>query len=373
MTTQPSDDTKQETLEGKIPEVEYKRLKRPMDVISERANQKRLSKIKDFFRNHGGKIVLYTTAIISLAAISLFTISHIGDIREKVISLFSQPVITLEQNLSSPTTLPTTMQQYTPQPQSGNSTISQDIVNQLALYGKTSVTQVGECISKAHQSGFFQTASKNSHVPAGALIATNFGEAGKKWSEFPLTPICYNGDWGLFESTGEFTIPYDGAYWMITPSDVSSSPTPIQPTARPQSTPTQIQPTKTQPASSTYGWKLEKIVSENHVTLNLSAGDVVYLSGSHFSHGGTLCNNSNQSYIMCVYVYQAAKNESITINYLVPHEAWVGITDSLTIDDAIAEKEPMWWRTPNCGNGCTVIRLYKRFADGTKKYEQIMK
>jgi len=54
-------------------------------------------------------------------------------------------------------------------------------------------------------------------ITTGVVVATNFGEAGHTWNEFPVTPLVYNRSYGLFEVIGQYTAPYPGACLTIVP------------------------------------------------------------------------------------------------------------------------------------------------------------
>lgn len=58
---------------------------------------------------------------------------------------------------------------------------------------------------------------KGDLVPAGVVVATAFDGAGRKWSEFPVKPLVHHGDYGLFETLGEYIAPYEGACISIVP------------------------------------------------------------------------------------------------------------------------------------------------------------
>jgi hypothetical protein len=62
-------------------------------------------------------------------------------------------------------------------------------------------------------------------IPAGVVIAMSFNEAGVLWSDYPLIPVVYYRNWGLFETTDEFITPWEGACISISPpSSVVTTP-----------------------------------------------------------------------------------------------------------------------------------------------------
>ncbi|NWJ95072.1 MAG: right-handed parallel beta-helix repeat-containing protein [Chloroflexi bacterium] len=54
-------------------------------------------------------------------------------------------------------------------------------------------------------------------IPAGMVIATNLGAAGADWTQLPLKPLVNYQNYGLFETTGEYTAVYAGACMTIAP------------------------------------------------------------------------------------------------------------------------------------------------------------
>lgn len=56
-------------------------------------------------------------------------------------------------------------------------------------------------------------------LPTGMVVATDFGGAGRNWQEFPVQPLAYNGNWGLFETLQGYTAPYPGACLTIHPAE----------------------------------------------------------------------------------------------------------------------------------------------------------
>ena len=95
--------------------------------------------------------------------------------------------------------------------------IPRSVVEELARKGETSVSEVHTCLDRVHAAFRYIEFEAAQAIPDGALVATNFWEAGRRWPEFPVRPICHSGDWGLFESTGAYQSPYEGAYWIIAP------------------------------------------------------------------------------------------------------------------------------------------------------------
>jgi ABC-type anion transport system duplicated permease subunit len=75
-----------------------------------------------------------------------------------------------------------------------------------------------DCIDVVHEQAFeFYGFRTGEIIPANALVATNFGEVGQDFRNYPVDPVCYAGSSGLFVSLSEYTAPYEGAYWNIIP------------------------------------------------------------------------------------------------------------------------------------------------------------
>lgn len=54
-------------------------------------------------------------------------------------------------------------------------------------------------------------------LPAGMVVATDFGGAGRDWSEFPVQPLIFQGNWGLFETQQAYVAPFPGACLTMHP------------------------------------------------------------------------------------------------------------------------------------------------------------
>jgi hypothetical protein len=85
--------------------------------------------------------------------------------------------------------------------------------------GETTVEKVQICLEEAHNRPVpYHSYDKGEIIPSNALIASGFWfDGGVHWNQLPVKPVCINGDWGLFESTGEFQAPGPGSYWRIIP------------------------------------------------------------------------------------------------------------------------------------------------------------
>ena len=130
-----------------------------------------------------------------------------------------------------------------------------------------------------------------------------------------------------------------------------SLPTVI-PTARPTVTPL---PTSQPPTSVSIPVRWLQETSQvpesgTQLTWELSGGQVMFLSGGQFQIGDVFCGGDARQ--ICVLIYQASTHQTVTINALVPRQNYIGITESLSSDEALEEKEPLFWIPPNCVSGC---------------------
>jgi len=86
--------------------------------------------------------------------------------------------------------------------------------------GQTTVADVDKAVIefddlRLYNAGAFK---KGTEIPSGILVAMNFDVIdGNAWSRYPLTPLIHSGSWGLFQTTGIFTAPNDGACMTIVP------------------------------------------------------------------------------------------------------------------------------------------------------------
>ncbi len=66
-------------------------------------------------------------------------------------------------------------------------------------------------------SGFISGFNKGDTIPAGVLIATDFGNGeSEDYVSFPVNPIAHYRSWGLFEVTGSFVAPNVNGGWCAT-------------------------------------------------------------------------------------------------------------------------------------------------------------
>lgn len=86
--------------------------------------------------------------------------------------------------------------------------------------GQTSVPAVQEAINqfdakRSYNEGAFV---KGTTIPSGVIVATNFDERdANAWTRYPVVPLIHSGSWGLFQTTGEYVAPNDGACMTIVP------------------------------------------------------------------------------------------------------------------------------------------------------------
>ena len=114
-------------------------------------------------------------------------------------------------------------------------------------------------------------------------------------------------------------------------------------------------PTTRPPTSLPYAVHWVQEVSQvpesgNQLTWSLSAGQVMLLSGGQLQVGETFCGGDVQQ--ICVLVYKASADQIVTVNNLVPRLNYVGIAEALSPNEALKEKESLFWMPPNCTNGC---------------------
>jgi len=103
------------------------------------------------------------------------------------------------------------------------------------------------------------------------------------------------------------------------------------------------------PASgSTFSWEL-------------TAGQVLFLSGGQIRINGTYCgDDANQ---ICILLFQATRSQTVFVEALIPKNNWYGISSTLTQDEALLDKESQFWSPPNCISGCQKATVLY-FTDG---------
>ena len=120
--------------------------------------------------------------------------------------------------------------------------------------------------------------------------------------------------------------------------EVVPSPTTVLPTMLPSTGARWLQEVSQIPESGT------------QLSWHLSAGQVLFLSGGQFQIGEVFCGGSAQQ--VCVLIYKASTDQTLVVNSLVPRQNYVGVTESLSPEEALRDKEPMFWLPPNCVSGC---------------------
>ena len=77
--------------------------------------------------------------------------------------------------------------------------------------------------------------------------------------------------------------------------------------------------------------------------------------------GDIFCGGDVQQ--ICVLIYEASIDQTVAVDNLVPRQNYVGITEALSPEEALEEKEPLFWGPPNCTSGCRkAVVLF--FEDG---------
>lgn len=96
--------------------------------------------------------------------------------------------------------------------------ISRSQINKWSI-GETSFEKVQTCLAEVYDSPtLYRSYNKGEIIPSNALISSVFSsDDGVHWNRLPVKPVCINGNFGLFESTDEFTAPGSGSYWRIVP------------------------------------------------------------------------------------------------------------------------------------------------------------
>ena len=150
------------------------------------------------------------------------------------------------------------------------------------------------------------------------------------------------------------------------PNKQTQTATSVMITDTPAPTTTPI-PTTRPPTSIPYTVRWIQEMSQvpesgTQLTWNLSAGQVMLLSGGQLQVGDTFCGGDVQQ--ICVLIYKASTDQTVTVDSLIPRQNYVGITEALSPDEALEEKEPLFWIPPNCTSGCRKATVLF-FEDGT--------
>lgn len=93
----------------------------------------------------------------------------------------------------------------------------------------------------------------------------------------------------------------------------------------------------------------------------LTAGQLLFLTGGQLRLNGQYCGGDAKQ--ICVVVYTATKDQTVTADALIVQNNYYGVSSSLKPEEALGEKEPQFWYAPNCVNGCTKATVLF-FVDG---------
>ena len=145
-----------------------------------------------------------------------------------------------------------------------------------------------------------------------------------------------------------------------TPLPISTSTaTPASPTAIPMSVPS------TNILGSTLPWLSETggiPETGNEYSIDLLAGQVLLFTGGEFQYQNIFCSDGENN--ICVLVYKATKPQIVKLTKLYTASNYVGLSDTYTPEQAVAQKEIQFWQPPNCISGCTTAVVYY-VADGS--------
>lgn len=111
-------------------------------------------------------------------------------------------------------------------------------------------------------------------------------------------------------------------------------------------------------------WIVSRVSQSSADEQFLRQGEVLYVSASHYKVGDKICENNSKPGFLCVYVRETAQDETVKIEYLIPGHVWIGVTNQLSIQDVIMDRESFWWDYSNCVSGCKEVKVIMQYADG---------
>jgi hypothetical protein len=142
------------------------------------------------------------------------------------------------------------------------------------------------------------------------------------------------------------------------------------PTIRPQplmSPQPNYQPSLYSPPIGCNGWCLDiSGIPEygSSILVNLPAGELLFLTGLQLQIDSKYCGSDSTQ--ICVLFYQSTKlRQTITIDTLIPHYNYLGVTDIYSPEEVLKIKTPDFWSPDkNCvPNGCKHATVFF-FQDG---------
>jgi len=106
-----------------------------------------------------------------------------------------------------------------------------------------------------------------------------------------------------------------------------------------------------------WGYQIEKIpASGSSLAWELQKDDVLILTGGSFQYQNDVCAGDGAK--ICVLVIKATQDLTVDITDLVPENNWIGVSSTITSEQAIDSVTDEFWVAPNCGLGCSAALVY---------------
>jgi len=109
--------------------------------------------------------------------------------------------------------------------------------------------------------------------------------------------------------------------------------------------------------------------SSQEYSVTLFSGQILLFTGGEFKYKNIFCGGGAKN--VCVLVYTATKPQAVEFTDLYKAANYVGVSDTYTSKQMIAQKLPQFWQSPNCGEGCQTAIIYY-IEDGREVRKQTL-
>jgi hypothetical protein len=94
----------------------------------------------------------------------------------------------------------------------------------------------------------------------------------------------------------------------------------------------------------------------NEYSIDLLPEQTLLFTGGEFQYQNMFCGGGASN--ICILVYKATKPQTVKLTKLYPASNYAGVSDTYTPEQALTQKVPQFWQSPNCGEGCTTAVVH---------------
>lgn len=101
-------------------------------------------------------------------------------------------------------------------------------------------------------------------------------------------------------------------------------------------------------------------VNASTIAADVPGGSVLYFSGSQFSYQNRQCANAGD---LCVFLDTFSAPTRVVVDGVISDNNFIEARVGWSELDVLGDKEPSFWDSRNCSNGCQHVDVYL-FRDG---------